>query len=116
MHSIVSGLDIITDQGIIVGVFQDPATLTGASFGTPTDGVAAETAMESDIAATAMTGGIPLWFGLATASGGGANRSGGAQADLPHIDVPDNEVITLAAKAVSTTASVSAAFRLQEDW
>lgn len=89
-------------------------TLTGASFGTPTNHTAAETALESDKVATAITGGVVVWSQLVDA--GIANRSSLSSQSVD-LDIPNGSVVTLCARTVTGTGAITASnFRLREEW
>jgi hypothetical protein len=95
-------------------VYLNP-TLTGASFGNPTDADSDETAMVSDTSATAMSGGTLIFRKLMQA-GANANQSVISQTDL-NFDIPNGQIITLAAQGIGGTSSItSAVFDIQEEW
>lgn len=89
-------------------------TLTGFNFLTPTDYTASETALESDLVATAITGGLVAWSGEVVGSGQGVTPSlSDREVDL---DIPDGAIVTLCAASFSGTPNVVSALRLQEEW
>lgn len=89
-------------------------TLTGASWGTPTNYTAAETALEVDKSATAISGGNVLWQGsLITGGVGTAVGLGGADVDL---DLPAASTITLCAQTFSSTTTLQSGLIMQEEW
>lgn len=95
-------------------VLIDPATVTGQSYGTPTNYTAAETALESDIAATAITGGDVVWQGTLVPGGVGTTIGLGAR-DVD-IDLPEASEIYLCAQTFSGTTTVESGFTMQEEW
>jgi hypothetical protein len=105
---------IITDQALIVQVRVN-GSLTGASYITPTSYTAQETAVEADISATAITGGDVIDDDLM--SGGGANKSGDARTvGTIGFDFINQHPVTLCARAVSTTATVTSHLSVLEEW
>lgn len=112
----VEGFDIITDQNIVVEIRLN-GSLTGASYGTPTNHTASETGLEADFAATAITGGNILWSGLVEASGAGTTRSGSSERGLLPLDLIQTQPVTICARrAGGTDATVSVVFRILEEW
>ena len=95
----------------VVEIYMD-GSLTGASWGAPTGYTAASTALESDIAATAISGGELIYAGdLIPSSKDGPQTLN----DVP-LDVPEGSVITLCARSLTGTPSVTSSFRLKEEW
>ena len=90
------------------------ASLTGASWGTPTNATAAETAVESDNSATAISGGTRI-FGPALLNAGAGARGSDLRLDID-FDIPEGSVVTLAATSLSGTNNVTSAFSLREEW
>lgn len=88
-------------------------TLTGASYGTPTNHTATETALESDTQATAITGGIVIWQEVVAAGQGNQQVFSDRSVDF---DVPDGEIITLCARTLTGTGSVISDLRMREEW
>lgn len=89
-------------------------TLTGASFGTPTDAIAAETALESDKSATAISGGTVVWTGI-VAAGTNINNSSLASQDVD-LDIPNGNTVSLCARTITGTGSIVSGFNLREEW
>ena len=88
--------------------------LTGASFRTPTNHQADETAMEYDISATAITGGDVVAQTLA--DGGGGTNARLATGDL-NFDLPNGDIITLCARTITGNGSIAASLlQLREEW
>lgn len=88
-------------------------TLTGASFGTPSNYTAAETAVESDTSATAISGGVAIYQDIALQ--GQANKNAFTRSDFD-VDIPNGQSVTLCAQTDSGTATVTTSFRLREEW
>jgi hypothetical protein len=87
------------------GTFVDPPNTNGG----------VETSLESNISATAITGGLAIYTGLAQ-SGSGGNPVALASS-LPQIDLPPNPgVFALCARSVSGTATVTSVFNVREQW
>lgn len=112
----LGGISILTNNDlefrvIILG------SLTGASFVNPElSDTGAESCMEYDISATAVTGGISMTR-PSIAMGGAGNRTDLRVADLPTLELPDNQqVICLAARALTTSATVTATLAIREEW
>lgn len=89
-------------------------SLTGASYGSLTNIPAAETAVEVDTSATAISGGTAIYEGLAL---GGLFRPALSQGERLLIDLPDDSVISLCARRVSGAGgTVTATLRVEEEW
>jgi len=110
----LSGFDILTTEDLVLQIRQN-ASLTGASYATPSDHAATETAMEADISATAVSGGQVLWEGLVDAAGAGAAASGSASREFD-LEIPSTQPVTLCVRTVSGTGTVSAVLRVREEW
>lgn len=89
-------------------------TLTGASYVTPTNHTAAETSQETDISATAISGGNVLWTEYVLA--GTIGRGVFTAREGIDLDIPENQLITLCARTVSGTGTIFSNFRLAEEW
>ena len=109
----IDGFDIHANADMIYEVRSNGA-LTGASFGTPTNATATETALESDIAATAIIGGSVIYSGLVTS--GQSNNSGSEMVREIGFESPALQPVTLCARSLSGTGTVTAVLRLQEEW
>lgn len=109
------GFDLDINQSVYAELRVN-GSLTGASYATPTDYTASETAVEADISATAITGGEVVWKGLIRATGSGPSAGGGASVPIAEVDFVANQPLTLCLKAVSTTATASACLRVVEEW
>ncbi|HEY9815490.1 MAG TPA: hypothetical protein V6D20_06785, partial [Candidatus Obscuribacterales bacterium] len=75
---------------------------------------ATETALEFDIDATAITGGQAIYVDLGD-GGQGVNTSGDG-VNLSEVDLPVFQNITLCARAISGTATVTSVFSAREEW
>mgnify|MGYP003656794422 CR=1 FL=1 len=106
---------LISDQALIVQVRLN-GSLTGASYITPSDYTAQETAVEADISATAITGGDIIDDDIMS-GGAAANRSSDAKTyGTVSFDFKGVQPLTLCAKAVSTTATVTSHLSVIEEW
>lgn len=112
----LGGVSIIASGSNLLWQVRAFTSLTGASFtAPPNSNSGVETAMDFDVSATAMTGGITLYEGLV--AGGRGNDSGKTAAELPGLELPrDGDIITLCARAESGTAAVTSVFRVIEEW
>lgn len=114
----LAGAEIQTDTDLLWQIRVFP-TLTGGTWVNPPfteSGV--ETALEFNVSATAIEGGIQVWPGGLVSAGGG-NRSGLVATDLPSLDLPSEvsgDIVCLCARSISGTATVSSVFRAREDW
>jgi len=103
---------IVQTTPVVAEIYINP-TLTGASWANPTNYTAAETAVETDVSATSLSGGTLIWSELLPA-GSGTNRA--ASKALNTIDIPENQVVTLAFRGVGGTATVTAQLVMREEW
>lgn len=112
----IEAIEITTNASVLYEL-RFNSTLTTASFGTPTNTTATETALESDIAATAVTGGTLIFAGLAGGSGtGDAKNSILAGQEGIDLDLDGTSPVTLALQTVTGTATVNVVFRMMEEW
>tara|TARA_R110000824_G_scaffold183252_1_gene364248 strand:- start:332 stop:1603 length:1272 start_codon:yes stop_codon:yes gene_type:complete len=88
------------------------ATLTGGTWGTPTGYTAADTGVESNISATAVSGGSVIYSGDIIA----AAKDGGAALEALVLDIPPDSIVVIAATAFSGSQSCYTGFRLREEW
>lgn len=107
---------ITTGAAILWELRVSPTTLTTPTWLAPSNIPATETALEVDVAATAITGGQKLQSGLVNTSGVGATESGGASNDSFAIEIPGTEIVTLCVRALSGTATVTAVLGMEEEW
>lgn len=104
--------DSIADADHVLSLWLNP-TLTGANF-TSVPGIdTTDTMLSVDLSASAMTGGIKLWEGLAISSTG---QSRSVNVRNP-IDLGSQGIITLAARRISgANMTISSTFRIHEHW
>ncbi|MGV8980199.1 hypothetical protein [Clostridium sp.] len=110
----IEGLDLLTDQECIWQIRLN-STLTGASFVTPLDTLAAETCLETDVSATAINTatGVLIYEGLAAS----ANKATFLTSRAISLVVPDNLIITVAARIIGgAAATVTSVLRMRELW
>ena len=88
-------------------------SLTGASYTTPSLHTAAETAVETDVSATAISDGTVVWSDLVVA--GQANKSVFNSSDLD-FDLPQTQPVSLCIRTLSGTGTADVHFRLREEW
>lgn len=111
----IEGFDIISTVDAIVAI-RLGSTLTGASFGTPTNTQASETGLQTDISATAInvsTGNL-LYSGLVS-GGTFFSQQTATQTDL-EIELPGSQIVTVALLGLSSSGTASVAFRMREEW
>ena len=107
ISAITEGFDALVDANMYWQLRVN-GTLTGASFGTPANTTAAETCMEVDTSATAITGGEILNPGGILAASSKQTVSLTAARALA-LDIPQSQPVTLCARTVTgTNASVDA--------
>jgi hypothetical protein len=110
----LTGLNIIPDATVIYS-FVTGGTLTGATFGNLTDVSPEETVLESDVSATAITGGE--FFGgeyLATGSNRAETLATLEQLDF---DFVNSDIVTLVCRSVGTSATIEAVtLNAREQW
>lgn len=86
---------------------------TSASFGTPTNHLAAETALNSDTSATTITDGHVLYKDHIQS--GQTSKEGFSRAEID-VDIPNGSIVTLCAYTDSGSSDVKASFRMTEEW
>jgi hypothetical protein len=98
----------------ILQIFLNP-TLVSNNFANPTDYTPGETGLVYDNSATGFSNnGILLWQKLLPEGQGNQNVLSAAELDF---DVPDTGIITLAAKTVTGTGTISVSFlEAKEEW
>lgn len=112
----LEGLDIVTDDDVYFQIIVG-GTLNTAFTNFPTASTAIpdnETALLVNNTATTITGGEVVFQGVA-AGGRGASRAL-ATADLLDFELPDQDPVSLVIGTFAATTSVSAVFRVTEDW
>lgn len=87
-------------------------TLTGANFVNIPDQLVDESIMLYDTTATAVTGGIVIWSGIAP-----ADKTALQQVENIQYNLSEQDILTLVARSVSgVNQTVSAILRWQEEW
>lgn len=106
----------ISANGNLFYSFVSAGTLTGASFGNLTDTATTETVVESDVSATAITGGH-FFGGEYIYTGTNQSTSVGALRDLD-FDFVNNDIVTLVVRTIGAqSVTVNAAtFNIKEQW
>lgn len=110
----VAGMELIPTTEDVIVELRINGTLTNASWQTPTNHTAAETAVESDISATAISNGIVVWSELFEA--GKKNDANTLTQEALDIELPQQQPVTLCVRTLSGTGTVTANFRVQEEW
>jgi len=110
----VAGMEVKPTTEDVIVELRINCTLTNASWQTPTNHTAAETAVESDISATALTNGIVVWSEIFEA--GKKNDNNTLTGEALDIDLPQQQPVTLCVRTLSGTGTVTANFRVQEEW
>jgi hypothetical protein len=108
-------VNLISDASLLWEV-RVSGSLTNASFGAVTNVPTTETALEVDVSATAITGGQKIESGLVNSSGVGAASNGGFANDSFSIEIPGTEEITLCARTLTGTATVTSLLGMEEEW
>jgi hypothetical protein len=90
-------------------------SLTGASYTTPSLHTAAETAVETDVSATAISGGTVVWSDLVVAGQG--NKTVFNSSDLNFTStLTQAQSVSLCIRTLSGTGTADIHFRLREEW
>ena len=89
-------------------------TLTGPSWATPNNYTAADTALEADSTATAITGGNVVWAGDIIPAGD--KKQSAANEKFIDLDLPRNGTFTLCAAGFGGTSEIISGFRMNEEW
>lgn len=113
------GFDGIVTSNDVVMSLRVGSDITGGTapvWGDPTNHPAAETALEVDTTADDVdtNTGAQVWTGLVAAGQG--NSGGAVNIAALNIEIPDDAILTLCARALAGTATVSAALRVIEEW
>jgi hypothetical protein len=106
----------ITTTAPLLWALRLGGTLTGASFGAVSDVPITETALEVDVASSAITGGEKLESGLIAVSGSGGNVRGGFSATSFNLELPGLTTLTLCVRAITGTAIVDSVMGMEEEW
>lgn len=91
-------------------------TLTGASYGTPTNHTASETGVEADTSATAISGGVVIWSDLIPGGGNNTRQAAAANSNGLALDLPEGQALTLCARTVTGTGSITSHMSIAEEW
>jgi hypothetical protein len=111
----LASIEIISDANLIIQI-RSGATLTGASYITPTNVTASETACQADISATAYTGGELIYSKLVTGDNKGTTLSF-SSADELFFDLIEEVPVTIIARVVSgAAATVTSMVKWKEEW
>ena len=110
----VQNVEIITNQDLIYS-FVSGGTLTGATFGALRDISPNETVVESDRAATAITGGT-FFGGYAFATSSKPNASETTRLSNIKFEFVNSSPVTLVVKPFSSNATVSSVMDVEESW
>lgn len=95
--------------GIIIN-----GTLTDGTWGSVPGIDDTETALQANSTATAITGGY-LAYGD-NVPGGQGKSFGATSADMPDLDIPRDQTVTIAVRALSTTTDANVSMHLREEW
>lgn len=110
----VEGYDFLGSDDGIIEIFIN-GTLTGASFGTPSNTDPNETSLESDTSASTISGGILIARRMFNSSRGNSEVLESEQ--VLNYDVPENQPISLCFRTLTgSLTSGSAIFRMREQW
>ncbi len=109
----IAGEETLSDNDIDTAIFVG-STLTGATFGNVPFVDPDETSLESDVSATALSGGYMAFPGLGAGAQG--NQSALAGENIPDIQIPRTQSVTLAVRARAATTSVRGVLRVREEW
>lgn len=108
----VSGLGVLTTEDVDIAIILG-GTLTGAVWVDPPSVEPLETAMQFDQSATAISGGTAIDGTIG--KGGQGSRSDLAGIRALGVDIPDDTVVTLAARGRSATSTCGAVFTMEEE-
>lgn len=89
-------------------------SLTGASYGTPTNHTATETGLEADVAASAISGGVVIYSDYFEA--GAANKGAVSAISDLELDIPQAQPISLCVRTLSGTGTAIGFLRMKEEW
>ena len=110
----LQGYDAIVSTQPCILEIRIGGTLTNASYVNPTNYIASETALETDISATAITGGNVIWSQLLEA--GQNKNSANLTAKEVDFDIPNGQIVTMCARTVSGSGTIIPTFRMREEW
>lgn len=108
-------VDVLTDSDVIVELQRNATLDANASFTYQGNFVESERATEWDVSAgDTFTSGETLWEGLL--AGGAGNQSAAFTGEVPQRPVSEFDTITLAARTVSQTGTVTSTLKVDEHW
>ena len=109
-------VDAIAASEVVELQIRVNSTLDTASFVTPSDTDATETAIEVDTTATTVdsSSGVLVYRTLLEAGNG--QRVAGSEVTLPRFPIPENTNVTVAAKTFQNTATLDVLVQLRESW
>lgn len=110
------GFDVLTDQDIVLEE-RINSDLTGANFSDIQSQESSETSIQYDSSASDINRSTGIKVGQHLAVGGqmGNRRSASSQQDLP-LSFPDDSTLTIAAKAISSSAVVTIIGKIKEEY
>ena len=111
----IEGFEVLVETNDLIIQLRQNATVSGGTFAVATDHSSGESIMDFNTTASAVTGGEPVWVSAAPA--GQKNQSTlptGNQAI--ELEIPDDQIVVLCARAVSGTSTVDAVLRIKEEW
>ena len=111
----VEGFDVLSTADMLIQVILNGTLAGSPSYGALTGIAAAETAVEVDVAASGVSGGVIIYQALIDSATGKATALAGVEA--LGLDIPALQPVTIAVRTVSGTgATASAVFRVEEEW
>ena len=114
---VVSGFDLLVATEAVEVQLRVNEGLTGASYATPSDYTAAETALEADVSATATDGaGEVIWSGLFPAASTPQAVDFATTGDRRLQEIPREQPVTLVARTLSGTGTIDVHLRMREEW
>lgn len=112
----IEGSDVLTDQNVEIAMFA--LDDVDGTFGSISDTPDSETALEVSTDSTALTGNVDATIvHRDIAASAGNNKIGSSTLGLVYFDVPHRDTpVIFAARALSTSASVTMMARMLEEW
>ncbi|QLB38216.1 hypothetical protein phiGT1_4 [Sulfitobacter phage phiGT1] len=111
--AILDGFTVDVGSAPVIVEVRINGALTGASYVTPSNVTAAETALEVDTSATGVTGGEVVWSAYFAA---GTGRNTVANSATLGLDIPRDQPVTLCARTLSGTGSIVSHMLMAEEW
>lgn len=113
----IEGFDtIVSSQNVMLELRVGGTVSNTASFQVPSGHSNNEVTVLSDTTANTITGGTVLWYGLIDASGTGSNSSGSREKDGIGVTIPENSIVTISARTITGTGTISSVLRIREEW